>query len=309
MNVRKLFVFLLLCISCAAAPARAEDPLDKDDPLLAGHGDKNVRLRLQLDRVAIQTCEPVYLAVSADRFADTVAPDIQVRPKDQAPIYLGALQGQWVVSEKQETPQRMRILLVSANPGPQSRFLFNEPGEYRLRVKIGPDFTSLQVSVVPGKPDDDKAFGELGPDNFNAMLTETRFAVPPPQLVKAVQTVAHNHPDSLAATYCRGYLATAAFKDAARIYQHAGGKPVWGPIAQQLQASFQVHNGDCFGEELGFYAAWAQGLGGDYPAAIQTIDSVRTRVTFWADMMTQMKLDIAMHLRPAEVPPVKKPGR
>jgi hypothetical protein len=300
MHMRNLSIALLIC---CAAPLFAQEPPEVD-PNLAGGMDKNVKLRLQLDRVEIRTYEPVYLSVSAARFADNLAPDIRVREKGQPMLDLGDMEGQWLTtSDPKETPKRMRLLLIDASNGTTSRYLFSQAGEYELRVKIGPDYTNLTVTVEQGSDDDDKAFGELGPDNFNAILTEAFNSVPPPALIKTAETVARNHPDSLAATYCRGYLATAAFKDAARIYHFSGGKPVWGPIAEELLASFKLHNGDCYGEELGYYTAHAQGLSGDFAAAIQTINTVKTHLTPWSDQMARMKADIAAHVRPVEVKP------
>ena len=295
-----------LLVWTAACPAQ---DLVVPNSGVTGMPDLNIKLRLLLDRSNIKVYEPLYVCATADRFAAKVDPDIQVMFKDEKPLDLGRMGDQWLKSDLTQSPMRLCILLADTSIEGDERFLFSKPGLYTIRVKIGPDATPLQIKVDNGPASDVQAFTELGAANFKALLTEDFTADPSRDLIKVCQTVVHTYPDSTAANYCRAYLAIDTFKESFRVHKAGGGTSVWEPVAFQLGKCFVAHRDSFYGEEVGFYLAYAQGLSKDFAAMAQTINSVKTHVTPWADRMEGMKKEVSQHVKPKVVVLPTQPSR
>ncbi len=296
---------LLVCASCA----RAQE-LGSVETGPVAVPDVNVKLRLQLDRTTIKANEPVYISVTAERFATKIDPNIQVSCNQDKPLDLGRMGDQWLKSDLTQSPMRLCIMLADTSVGGDERYLFSKSGEYTIRVKIGPDATPLKLKVEAGPASDAQAFVEIGPSNFKALLTEEFGTDSPRDLFKICQTVVKLYPDSTVAGYCRAYIAIAEFKIAYTAHHLAGGPPVWEPVAFQLDKTLPPHRDDFFGEEIGFYLAYAQGLSRNYLAMAQTINSIKTHMTPWADRMDGMKKEVSQHVKPEAVDlPPRASGR
>jgi len=201
------------------------------------------------------------------------------------------------------------IMLMDTSVGGDERYLFATPGDYTLRVRIGPDTTPLKLSVEVGPPSDAQAFVELGAANLRTLLTEDFSADASRDLYKECQSVVRLYPDSTAADYCRAYIAINGFKEAYNTHHQGGGSLVWEPVALQLEKALRPHREGFFGEEVAFYLAYAQGLTHDFLAMAKTIANVKTHMTPWADRMDAMKKEVGQHVRPVDVPLATQPGR
>ena len=302
----KPWFFLALLLWATASPGQDNIGLG-GAPL--GERTTNLKLRLQLDRTTIHVCEPVYICVTADKFASKIEPNIHITCKAQDALDLGPMEKQWLCSDLSKTPVRMTVLLSQVVQGESNRYLFENPGQYEIMVKIGPDHTPLMLNVLAGTPDDQQAFADLGAKDFTALLTEEFDDDSPPERLETCKVVARKHPDSTAAAYCRSYEAIALFKQNFRAHQRQGGPAVWAPVALQLQKMFPAHQDDFFGEKVGFYLAYAQGLCGDLVALTHTIDQFKTHFSPWGDRLFLMKAEVAEHLVKPEIRPTQPKDR
>jgi len=309
MRTRTVTIALAILLLALAPSAMGQDaPVTGSTPPV-GQGSGNVKLRLQLDRDVIKVCEPIYLSMTAEQFDESAPPSVQVRFKDEAPIDLGPMEKQWQRATPLPTIKRMGVMLLDTTVGQTRRYIFDQPGVYHLRIKIGPDITPLKVTVDAGSLNDAKAFAELTPENAAAIFAEAPSDPPTIELVSACEALARKYPDSSAADYCRSYAAIAGFKNTAQINKRGGGKLVWDSVAEQLLRVLPAHQKDFFGEEVGYYTAYSQGLCHEYIDVVKTIDSIPTRMTAYGDLMYAMKREVASHLRPQEVKPPATPAQ
>src|SRR5437016_8078378 len=146
-----LHVLLAMCVLSGAPDvcsiARAQVPA-----VPSSDTDQNKKLRVELDCTKIHAFEPVYLCLTAEQFALGAEPEVQMRRGDGEWQPLTIDKKDWVKSDTAgsgsipvrrlgtvlQTQQRPR------DPGQERQpaaWLFATPGEYKFRVKMGPDST------------------------------------------------------------------------------------------------------------------------------------------------------------------------
>ena len=307
-NSRFALWLMGLGLLVAAAPAIAQ-------PTPAGEADRNVRLRVQLDRASIAAFEPVYLSLSAEQFAENLGLQIAIRKGNDPwqyvvfPEDVQTRQDPWKRFESHSTPGlpllKMGVPLLVGVIGDTPRFIFSTPGEYRIRVKIGPDSPTLKLTVVTPTPDDKTAAEILGTDLFPKMF-ELDYRVRPDEKLKAAAArVIAELPGSTTARYCEAYLRTVKFRSESMKHDPpTANKAFYGPLADELEKSAAAFEDSFFGEELSFYAAYAHGLSGDFKGLLKIAEARKTTLTPWADALYDMKKDVQKHLRPAGSTPV-----
>ena len=301
-------------VMAAAAGCACAEPLT---PL--GEGDRNTRLRVQLDRRSIKAFEPVYLGISAEQFAENLGIQIAIRrgnapwqtvviPTDpQRPLAV------WNRFESHSSPGlpllKMGMPLLVGQVGDQSRFIFSLPGDYKIRVKVGPDSTVLELVVVASAPDDEQAATILGTDMFPRMFEYNFKAQPDKKLQETAIRVIAEYPGSTTANYCQAYLLTTKFRSESNKHEPPlSNKAFYGPLADELDKSADIFRDSFFGEEIGFFTAYAHGLSGDFSGLLKTAELTSTRFTPWADALLDLKKDVKRHVRgndrivPVDVP-------
>ena len=274
-----------------------------------GEADQNKKLRIQLDRSTIRAFEPVYLCLTAEQFA-TVA---------DAEVYLQRGNGPWAtipvqkkdwtktqVSNAGRIPvQRRGTILQALDTNGVRTWLFNAADEYKVRVKIGPDSTTLSLTVTAPEPGEEESWTSLG-DRIMDVL-ENNFSDPPEQAtIDACARVIRKYPKTLCAAYCQSYISITRFKMNFEKNRQGGGKAVYGDVADELQKIASAFRESFFGEMTGFYAAYARGLTGEYQGTLAIAEAMKTRVTPWSDAVVDMRTEILVHLAPMVVDPTKQ---
>jgi hypothetical protein len=272
------------------ARARAQTDLTRTDT--------STNVRLVLDRTTIKAFEPVYLLITADHFADALETNVRVQRNNDAATDLGNLEGSWHRGERRLGPDRVQkrlgalLAMILRSDGPH--FLFTEPGEYKIYVKLGPDLTTLDLNVLPAAgPDEAKAYAILGPEHFSMLFLEEAVDEPSQVLIDLCRQVLRRYSRTSCGEYSRAYLVIAFLKNRMRETHRQGGKDVYGPIAEDLDKSLRVFRDSFFGEELAYYTAYSQKLAGDVGPALQTIESVKSRLTIWGELMDRLKKELA----------------
>jgi len=270
--------------------------------------EKNINLRIGVDQHTLKAYEPLYLSLVAEHFAQPVKISVTITPPGGPPnIDLGELEGKWDKTDGR-TPtglntHRMSTVLVGYEPVPGThRFLLAEPGQYNIRVRVGKDEGNFKMLVQPDSVANEKAFVDLGADQFPEIFAEAAQAPPSAKLIDACQGILDNYPGTVCAEYCRGYMAIAQFKQAFKKSQKTGGREVYQPLAEELRRALAPHQKRSYGEQLAFFTAYACGLCGDFDGSLRAIDSVKLRLTVWGDNLDQMKTEIQRHVRPMPVP-------
>src|SRR5437868_4662142 len=124
---RNVIIAFAVTVSVCASVARAADPAITAPPPV----DRNVKLRIQLDRTTIRANEPVYLCLTAEQFA---AGDVDIQiSRDKGPYAPAKLDAKaWVKAElangrgKLPTRRMGAVLLAQTVDGKRS-FLFAQP--------------------------------------------------------------------------------------------------------------------------------------------------------------------------------------
>jgi hypothetical protein len=302
-TVRVVAAICLVALSGGVRFARAQ-PVP---PI--GEADQNKKLRIQIDRSTIRAFEPVYLCLTAEQFA-TVA---------DAEVYLQHGNGPWApiaipkkdwtksqVSNVGRIPvQRRGTILQALETNGVRTWLFNAAGEYKLRVKIGPDSTTLSLTVTAPEVGEEESWTSLG-DRITDVL-ENNFSDPPEQAtIDTCARVIRKYPKTLCAAYCQSYISITKFKMNFEKNRQGGGKAVYGDVADELQKIATAFRESFFGEMTGFYAAYARGLTGEFQGTLAIAEAMKTRVTPWGDAVVDMRTEILAHLAPIMLDPTKQ---
>jgi len=297
-------VLLMLVLASTASTARADPPQSQLPPV--GEPDRNIRLRAQLDRTTVKAYEPVYIGLSAEQFAQTLDLGVQIK-RDEGPwqpltIPAAAWPKSQVPTATGTIIFKMGTMLLSsadaATADKANAYLFATPGDYKIRVKVGPDSTTLSLKVVPGEPNNDKAFQVIGADLFGQVFAEEMDSDPAPKLLAACAVVLKDYPGTTAAKYCKAYVATANFRAAFKKHKRSGGKEVYTTLVNDLSEAWAPLADSFYGEELSLYLAYAKGLCKDFVGVIKTCDDMRTRVTPWSGLVDAMKGEVIRHTQP-----------
>jgi hypothetical protein len=292
----------LLLLAGVAVEARAEPPLSTAPPV-----DRNVKLRIQLDRTTIRAFEPVYLCLTAEQFASG---DVELQmSKDKgpyAPVQLDAKA--WAKSDvpgKGVLPaHRLGIVLQAQTVSGQRSFLFAEPGTYRLAVKLGAgDGTNLEVTVLAPEPGEKQAWESLNDGNIDLIINDNFRDEPDQATIFACANVMRRYPRTVCAGYCQSYISITRFKMQFEKSGKQGGKAAYGNVSDELDKVAQAFREGFFGELTGFYSAYAKGLTKDFAGVLGTIAAVKTRMTVWGDALEEMQVEVMSHLAPRVAEP------
>lgn len=270
-----------------------------------GEAEQNKKLRIQLDRGAIRAFEPVYLCLTAEQYASPNDAEVQIRHDDGPWQVIAIPKKEWTrspVSGSGKFPlQRRSVLLQASENNGLRTWFFNQAGNYRIRVKMGPDSTNLDLKVAPADPGEEESWISLG-DRITDIL-ENNFADPPEQAtIDACVRVIRKYPKTLCAAYCQSYISITKFKILFEKNHQTGGKEVYGNSAAELQKIANAFRDSFFGEMTGFYAAYAKGLSGEFESTLAIADGMKTHVTPWSDGVIDMRTEVLAHLAPQVVP-------
>ena len=294
--VSRVFILVGLLGSLALArPVRAQVTVPQ-----VGE-ERNKKLRIQFDRTKIRAFEPVYLCVSAERFATAADPEMQLRRDDEPwqPISIPAKA--WFKSEidgpgKLHTQRRGTIMQAATINGTRTWF-FDRPGEYKLRVYIGADRTTLALTVVAPEPGEQEAWQVLG-DKVDDVL-QNNFADQPEQAtIDACVRVLRKYPRSQCAAYCQSYISVTRFKVIFERKARSGGKEVYGNVSDELEKLAVNFHESFFGEMTAFYAAYSKGLTHDFQGTLGIANNMTTHLTPWSDGVMEMRTEVLAHITP-----------
>jgi hypothetical protein len=303
-----ILVLWSLALSAAAqeatpSPSATELPGDSQS-----HDQQNKRLKIDLDRRTIHAFEPLYLCLTAEQFATQ---DIKValrRPKEDKFTNLAIQDKEWAKSETsggllQAMVQRRGVILQAEDINGVARWLFTAPGEYTLRVSVGTDARPFTLTVLPSdSAEAERQAWEYLADRRNDVLNN-EFADSPDQgTINRCAGVMKKYPRSLCASYCQSYLSISKFKILFDKNAKAGGKAVYGDIAEELTKVANAFKESFFGEMTGFYAAYALGLAKDFDGLIKITENLQTHMTIWSDGLIAMKLEVLSHIGPRAIP-------
>lgn len=307
--MKSVSIVYLLCswmLLTASGSARAQVVVPP-----AADADQNKKLQIRLDRSTIRAFEPVYLCLTAEQFATTSDAEVQYRHGDGAWQPIAVRKKDWTRSQTAaagKVPlQRRGVILQALETNGVRSWLFYAAGSYKLRVKIGPDSTTLDLTVTAPEPAEEESWTSLG-DRINDIL-ENNFADPPEQAtIDVCARVIRKYPRTLCAAYCQSYISITKFKVQFEKNRQGGGKAAYGDSAEELQKIANAFQGSFFGEMTGFYAAYARGLTGEFQGTLAIADAMKTHVTPWSDGVMDMKTEVLTHLAPLVVPfdPAKK---
>lgn len=274
-------------------------------PLIPPTGDvaQNKQLRIQIDRAKIRAFEPLYLCLVAEQFAPGVEAEVQISHQADVwqPIVLPAKD--WVKTQLTGPVVILRrgIVLQATEKNGIRSFLFNTAGDYKLRVKIGPDSTTLNLTVTPPEAGEEASWNTLG-DRIEDVL-ENSFPNPPEQGTKdACARIIRKYPRTLCASYCQSYLSISQFKALFEKNSRGGGKAVYAQVTEDLQKIADSFHEGFFGEMTAFYAAYAKGLTGDFPGMLAIADGMKTHMTPWNEGVMEMRAEVMSHLAPRVIP-------
>ena len=273
-----------------------------------GETERNKKLLVQLDRGSIRAFEPVYLCLTAEQFATPTDAEVMISRNGGAWEPIAIPKKEWTKSQVAGTGkfplQRRGVMLQALETNGLRTWLFKDGGSYKIRVKIGPDSTSLDVSVAPPELGEEESWTSLG-DRVNDVL-ENNFGDPPEQAtIDSCVRVIRKYPRSICAAYCQSYISISKFKISFEKYRQAGGKAAYANSADELQKIASAFKESFFGEMTGFYAAYAKGLTGEFEGTLAISGAMKTHVTRWGDGVTDMRTEVLAHIVPVD--PLKPP--
>lgn len=317
MTRARLFQLLsagLFVLLGAAPPAHAQ-VLDSTSGTLPTPGDtsaQNERLRIQLDRTTVRAFEPVYLALTAKRFATDDPPELSVWQGDDAqPQPVVVDEKAWVKGETyaggKDPVQRQGVMLQLRAPqtgsGSEAKrtYVFPSAGEYHLRVKVGPTAATLKVKVVDTAARERDAWDALGPQ-VNDIAYNSINDHPKQALVNDCVRIIRTYPGTVCAGYCQAYISVSRFKVAFEQSGKGGGKEVYAPLVRELARVNKAFADQFLGEQTGFYAAYATGLTRDYNGMLEIAEGVKTHLTPFSDGLDAMRDEVIRHVMPKVAP-------
>jgi hypothetical protein len=305
----------VLFVLLGAASAATGQVLDSTSGTLPTPGDtstQNERLRIQLDRTTVRAFEPLYLAVTAKRFATDEPPELSVWQGDDAQPQPVVIDGKaWVKGETlaggKEPLQRQGVMLQLRAPatgsgsGAKRSYLFPAAGEYHLRVKVGPTAATLKVKVIATAARERDAWDALGSD-VNDIVYNSINEHPGQALVNTCVRIIRTFPATICAGYCQAYISISRFKVAFEQSGKDGGKEVYGPLVKELNRVNKAFADTFLGEQTAFYAAYATGLTHDYNGMLEIADGVKTHLTPFSDGLDTMRAEVLRHIMPRVAP-------
>ena len=163
MKAKDRVIAVLMSLALLAGTRRAMAQITAPPPT---DPDVNKVLRVQLDRTTIRAFEPVYLVLTAEQYATGADAEVQIRRGDEAFQAVTIPAKEWT---KSETPgrgllpyQRRGTILQFDEQKTGRRWLFPVAGDYKIRVKTGPDSTTLSLTVTAPDAGEQKAWESLG---------------------------------------------------------------------------------------------------------------------------------------------------
>jgi hypothetical protein len=290
-----------------ASAARAQVPA-----VQPGEADLNKKLRVQLDRTTIHAFEPVYLSLTAEQFSYGAEAEVQVQHAGGAWQPVTIDKKNWVKSDTAGTGQtlihRLGVVLhtqqhakeLGAERTPYV-WLFPEEGEYKIRAKLGPDSTTLTLTVAAPAPGEQEAWEAAA--EVTGELINNAFGDPVSQgTIDTCAKVIRKYPKTQCAAYCQSYVSIAKFKIALEKFGRAGGKGAFESIAEELQKVAGNFQDGFFGELAIFYACYAKGLTKDFHGLLALSETMKTRATPWSDGVISMKYEVLLHTTPPVIP-------
>jgi hypothetical protein len=304
----KLTSLIIIGLCLLASASRTPAQVLPSPP--SGDSDQNRHLRIQLDRVTVRAFEPVFLCLTADQFAAGSEVEVQVRrgAEPWRPVVIA--KKDW---DKTEIPvpgsvptQRRGAIIQAEEINGNRRYVFPDPGDYKIRVKIGPDSTTLNLTVTPPEPGEQQAWDTLQ-ERVNDVL-QNNFADQPEQgTVDICAKIIRKYPKSMAAAYCQSYISITKFKLLFEKHAKGGGKTVYADVAEELNKISSAFHDSFFGEMTSFYAAYAKGLAKEFQSVLAIADAMNTHLTIWGDAVVAMKYEVLAHIAPQVIDPTQPP--
>ena len=292
----------LLLVASLGLGARAQVLDSATGTLPGGEVEHNKRLRIVLDRTTFRAFEPIYLAVSAEHFVSDARPEVSVWQGNAQPQPVAIDEKAWVtgegVSMTDQRTERQGVLVQlrvpAPKPGDKRIYLFPTPGDYNMRVKVGPDAATLKLKVIPTEDRERDAWDRLG--NQLEAIVYNGLADHPKQItVDTCTGIMRTFPGTVCAGYCQAYMSVAKFKVAFDKSGKTGGKAAYDAIAKELLEVHQAFGETFLGEQTGFYAAYAMGLTKDFDGMMKLAEGVKSRVTPFSDGIMAMRMEVLEH--------------
>jgi hypothetical protein len=292
----------LLTAWAVLAPSAA---LSQNLPPQSLEAATNKKLRIQLDRESSHAFEPVFLCITAEQFATPDDAEVQISRSGGEWQSLEIKKKDWTRTQinipGKPATQRRGVILQAVENGGARRWLFSAAGKYSLRVKVGPDSTTLTLEVSPPEVGEALAWTALG-DRVEDIL-QNNFADQPEQAtIDLSAQVIRKYPRTLCAAYCQSYLSITQFKVLFEKNGRSGGAGVYGSVADNLTKIADGFKEGFFGEMTAFYAGYARGLTSDFPGLLAITNNMKTHLTLWGDGVTDMRLEVLSHLAPRVIP-------
>ena len=297
--VRLAGLFCLFAVISAGAQARAQVTLSPQREL---EPRTSVPPLIQLDRAKIRAFEPIYLCLTAEQFPPGVEAEVQIGFGDKwVPVTIP--DKDWVKTEVRGRVSLLRrgIVLHSTQVNGVRNFLFNAPGEYKVRVKIGVDDTIRNLTVTAPESGEEAAWKTLG-DRIEDVIQNNFPDAPEQGTIDVCVKIVVKFPKTLCAFYCNSYINITKFKVAFEKFGKGGGEKVYGRIAADLQKFATGFHEGFFGELTAFYAGYAKGLAGDFQGVVVIVDNMQTHMTQWNDGVMEMRQEIMAHIGPKIMP-------
>jgi len=257
---------------------------------------------IQLDRAKIHAFEPIYLCLTAEQFPPGAEAEVQIGQGDKwTPVVIP--DKDWIKTEVRGRVSLLRrgIVLHSTQVNGVRNFLFNAPGEYKVRVKIGMDDTIRNLTVTAAESGEEAAWKTLG-DRVDDVI-QNNFPDPPEQgTIDVCVKIVVKFPKTTCAFYCNSYINIAKFKIAFEKFGKGGGDKVYSRIAADLQKFATGFRESFYGELTAFYAGYAKGLAGEFPEVIVIADNMQTHMTQWSAGVMEMRQEIQAHIGPKMIP-------
>ena len=254
----------------------------------------------------------MYLCLAAQQFAAGQDVQVSISRNDEAAQLIPLLKNSWVKSEAPVPGAagllRMGILLHSVVPIEAGqklprRYLFPAAGEYKVLIKIGPDSTTLKLTVTdpPDGAKEQEAW-EAITESMDVVL-DNDFSVEPTQAhLDNCARIVRRYPKTVCAAYCQSYISIARFKVLFAKNARQGGKAVYGAIAEELSKIAAGFQESFFGEMMAFYACYSKGLSLEFDDLLRTAGAMKTHLTPWGDSVDAMKSEVLRHLTSATPP-------
>jgi hypothetical protein len=265
----------------------------------------NKKLRIQLDRSSSHAFEPVFLCITAEQFATPEEAEVQISRAGGEWRAVELKKKEWTRTQidapGKPTMQRRGVVLQAIENNGARHWLFAAAGKYSIRVKVGPDSTTLTLDVSPPEVGEALAWTALG-DRVDDVL-QNNFADQPEQAtIDLCAQVIRKYPRTLCAAYCQSYLSITQFKILFEKNGRSGGAAVYGSVADSLTKIADGFKDGFFGEMTAFYAGYARGLTSDFKSLLAITNNMKTHLTLWGDGVTDMRMEVLSHLAPRVIP-------